>query len=244
MSIDPKSALRQARELTERGSYEEALEKYRWFDRHAVEADPSFIGVRGSLAFRRWAELGNLYPPARQELESARDERTQLLQKGAIDLNLFQDVESMNNVLGQVERTRDLFVWLASTNREFAGKCFSSAIAALVHTSEYSLARSFLSLPREYVIRSMRELNLNLADLPMPLPASSVRMKDAFIGIYAEDIFRVLSILVGVGETEEARSLCRESLQGIADPIIRAETREQLKRFSQGSNIDSLVESL
>src|SRR5260370_40166234 len=119
MSIDPKKVLREARELTERGAYQEALEQYRWFDQNALNADPSMYGVRGSLAFRRWAELGNLYTPARTELESTRDKRAQALRDGSLDVGLFRDVESMNNALGQIELTRDLFVEIARVNLDF-----------------------------------------------------------------------------------------------------------------------------
>jgi hypothetical protein len=241
MPIDPKTVLREARELTERGAYQEALANYRWFDQNALKTDPSLCGVRGSLAFRRWAELGNLYAPARIELESTRDARAQALRDGSLDVDLFRDVESMNDALDQIELTRDLFAQIARVNLNFARTCFSSAIAALVYTRDFSLARDFISSPREFLDRSMRELQFNLADLPTPLRESSARIKEAFVGLYAEDLFRVLSILVGVGEIDEARSLCTESLAGIADLVLRGEIRDQLRRFGVGSNMDFLV---
>jgi hypothetical protein len=103
-NIDPEQVLGEARELADSGAYAEALEKYRWFHENALAHEPSMYGVRLSFALRSWAQLGEVYPPARAALESIRDAKAAALRDGSLDRELFEDVESINEMLGQVGR--------------------------------------------------------------------------------------------------------------------------------------------
>ncbi len=186
--VDPSQVLREARDLVGRGAYAEALTKYRWFHANALAHDPDLRGVRRSFALSYWAQLGDIYPPARAELESVRDAKTSVLREGSLDRELFSDVDSINVVLGQVERTSSLFAEIAERNREFARKCFRTALAALVHTRDYSLARGFIRSPRESLGRLAAQLNRSIEDSPLTETASSILLQKADIENYVEDV--------------------------------------------------------
>ena len=129
-----QEVLRQARQLVKSQQYAAALDKYIWFHDHALDADRSLAGVRLSYAISEWVDLGEVYPPARRALESVRNAKAESLIQGTYDASLFHDVASINRVLGQVERTRDLFKTIAGADRGVAEKCFHVALESLVQT--------------------------------------------------------------------------------------------------------------
>lgn len=106
-------------------------------------------------------------------------------------------------MIGQVEQTRSLFAYIAERNREFAHKCFRSALPALVQGRDFALARSFISSPAEMLDRSVKQLNENIEDLPVSETESSVRLQEAYVKIYVEDISRLLEVLTNVGEADD-----------------------------------------
>jgi len=100
-NTNPSEVLREARELAERGAYGGALTKYLWFHENALQHDPSLYGVRRSYALREWAQLGDVFPPARAMLESVRDKKATALREGLLDRELFRDVASIDETLSQ-----------------------------------------------------------------------------------------------------------------------------------------------
>jgi hypothetical protein len=226
--VDPRQVLREARDLVGSGAYAEALNKYRWFHENALAYDPSWRGVRRSFALSYWVQLGDIYPPARVELESVRDSKTAAVQEGSLDRELFYDVEAINAQLGQVERTSSLFVEIAARNQEFARKCFPAALAALVHTRNYSLARSFIRSPEESLGRLVAKLNRSIEDNPLTETASFILLQKADIENYVEDVRHLFEILVGVGETKEAARLQTIAIETVVSSVIRSQVKEQL----------------
>ncbi len=227
--IDPEQVLREARDLTDSGAYAEALERHRWFHENSVTHMASLYGVRRSFALRSWARLGDLYPPARAALEHIRNAKATALRDGARNRELFDDVEAINATIGQIEQTRDLFVYIAERDREFAQKCFRSALPALVQGRDFASARSFISSPRETLDQSVNQLNENIQDLPVPETESSARLKEAYIKIYVEDVLQLLEVLKGVGEVGESERLRVAAVESVAAPVIRDEIRGQLR---------------
>jgi hypothetical protein len=223
---DPRQVLREARDFAKSGAHAEALQKYIWFHEKALSHDRSWYGVRLSYALREWAQLGDLYPPARSAMESIRSANVRALREGSLDQELFHDVESINTVLGELDQTSALFAEIAQLDREFAGKCFHSALPALIHTRSFSLARSFIASPVGSLNRWVVQLSCNIGDSP------TAQVREMFIQIYVEDVEQILSILQGVGENEEAQQLAVRAVESIADPELRAEVRAQFGRES------------
>jgi hypothetical protein len=103
----PRTVLAEARHLAAEAKYDEALEKYLWFHRHALEHDQALAGVRLSFALAEWFELGQKYPPARQALLAARDEAAAAIERGEGSFSLFHDVASINRLLGARPAARE-----------------------------------------------------------------------------------------------------------------------------------------
>jgi hypothetical protein len=223
---DPRQVLRDARAFAKSGAYAEALQKYLWFHDNALAHDQAWYGVRLSHALSEWAELGKIYPPARSAMESIRDASVKALREGSLDRDQFHDVESINAVLGHVDQTSALFVEFAQCHREFAGKCFRFALPALIHTGSFSIARSFISSPTDSLDRWVVQLSRDINDREL------AATREAFIHIYVTDVKQLLSVLRGVGETEEAQRLTVRAVESIADPEICAEVSTQLGKES------------
>lgn len=227
-NVDPMQVLREARDQASHGEYVEALTKYRWFHDEALTHDPDVYGVRRSFALRYWKELGDIYPPARAELELVRDEKAKALREGSSDRELFDDVSAINEMLGQVERTSSLFAEIAERDEGFARRCFPSARPALVHTRDYSRARAFIRSPQETVERLAGRLNRNIADSSPADTHSSTLLQNAEVENYIEDVQNLLEILNGVGETDEAQRLRLIASESLHSADIRAQVKEQL----------------
>ncbi|MCD4653232.1 hypothetical protein K8T06_04795 [bacterium] len=95
--------------LTEQGKYEEALQKHFWYHQNALELDPSQKGVRLSHALTGWARLGKKYPKALAELKEVRDEKVKQIRSGFCRMDSFLEVEAINRVLDENEKTIALF---------------------------------------------------------------------------------------------------------------------------------------
>ncbi len=106
---DMQKYLSDTKDLTRAGKYEEALKRHIWFHDHALEHQPSMYGVRLSFALSNWKELGDKYPPAKQALVETRDRKMKTLLDGKESHELFHDVSSINETLGESEKTVSLF---------------------------------------------------------------------------------------------------------------------------------------
>jgi hypothetical protein len=227
--VDPSKVLREARDLAKYGKYAEALEKYQWLYENLLAYDPTWCGVRNSVALSYWVELGESYPPARLALESVRDTKAKALREGSLERQLFSDVSAINKELDQIGQTSDLFKEISERDQEFAQKCFPLARIALVHTRDYALARRFIRSPRETLARLAGRLNESIADGPSTATTASILLKNADVENYIEDVKHLVEILVGAGEVDEAGCLRNAAIQLIADSAVRDQIVEQLK---------------
>ena len=66
---DPEAILQEIREDVKNRRYEVALSKTLWFHENALALRPSLSGVRLSFALSYWLELGEVYPPALEEMK-------------------------------------------------------------------------------------------------------------------------------------------------------------------------------
>ena len=226
--VDPLRTLVQARELCDRGSFAEALHLYEWFHCHALEVDPSLIGVRLSLALRGWAELGARYTPALKGLKALRDGNAEALLNGNVDSALFEEVESIDSVLGQAQHTASLFSELAARDRVFANRCFNTALPALVAAGEFALARAFIPSAQDVLGRYIRRLDLGLRSLPASASDSEQLVRHGVVGMYVEDLVQLLQILNKVGEAVEAKHLLDVGINSVSNAEVREEVERQL----------------
>ncbi len=222
MTDDARQVLRNAREAALRGAHAEALEKYLWFHHHALEHSPALAGVRLSYAISEWVELGNVYPPALEALESMQSNNLRLLHEGSCERLRFHEFASINRYLGRFELTTSLFAELAEHQPEFAQTCFPVALSALVRTRSFALARRFVSSPNEQLDNHLGQF----ATLLNRRPRNG--HDDALIGVFATRLRQLLSIFEELGENEEASLLQSKAIEALTDPLDQEELRRQL----------------
>jgi hypothetical protein len=141
---DPQTILSEAKDDADAGRYENALAKQVWFHENALKIDRSFYGVRLSFALSDWIDLGKSYPPALEKLKSIRDEDDKKIRGDQFSRNLFHDFESINEHLGEEERTRDTFSWLDTNAPNSAKQAFDLAEPSLVKAKKYQLCGKYL----------------------------------------------------------------------------------------------------
>jgi hypothetical protein len=227
--MDPQERLRLARVAADEGRYADALREHIWIHEHALEYEPAFYGVRLSFALAYWVELANVYPEARRALEEIRDREMERLRLGKGDPATFHDVKSINEHLECERSTSDLFNEMASNFPALASRCADLALAALVKTERYELARRYVSVPDEKLRQFSDTLNRDVEALAKQTPSSAPTL-DAYVQIYAERVALLSAILRGVGEIDEASSIESSALQLVQYPEVREAVREALSR--------------
>jgi hypothetical protein len=106
---DPSARMQFGTALAQKGKDAEALTEFLWCFDHGLEASPSFVGVRLSFLLMYINNLAAHYPPARQDLETRRDERQAKVAAGSTDFRTIQDLVSLNKTLGQEEKNLAVF---------------------------------------------------------------------------------------------------------------------------------------
>jgi tRNA A-37 threonylcarbamoyl transferase component Bud32 len=156
----------EAQELTGKGQYEEALQRHIWYHNHALQYGTGQTGVRLSFALADWAELGRRYPKAKQALIEIRDRDTQEFAEGRGYFDLFMDVHSLNQYLGEDEATYSLFKRIEQSDPPLARQCFGVSEDLLVSHGEYDLCQGYIGDPQTAFesIRQSREHLKKLED--------------------------------------------------------------------------------
>lgn len=203
--------------------------------------DPTLAGIRGTMAFRQWAELANLYPPALAALTSARDDRMRALQLGSRDVQLFSDVEAINRELSQTSLTVRLFAEIAETDATFAQWISSIARPALIAHDEFALARRLMDSPQRILERSRLWLDDSLEGISRLDPDERAIAREAYIGAFAEGLFQILTILTGDGQRDEATRVWRDFLASDIPADLRPEILSELQGFARGTNVENLL---
>lgn len=106
---DPMARMQFGNTLAQKGRNAEALSEYLWCFDHGVEADAAFVGVRGSFLLMDIKNLAAKYPPARQALETLRDERQARVSGNSADRQTIQDLIALNGALGQDDKNLAVF---------------------------------------------------------------------------------------------------------------------------------------
>jgi hypothetical protein len=114
---DPSARMQFGVALAEKGRDAEALAEYLWCFDHGLEAGPAFTGVRVSFLLAHIKNLAAHYPPARQALETRRDERQAKMEAGSTDFQTVQELVSLNGALDQKEKNFAVFDRLPAGNR-------------------------------------------------------------------------------------------------------------------------------
>ena len=110
-----------------------------------------------------WAELGRRYPKAKQALIEIRDHDAREFAEGRGYFDLFMDVHSLNQYLGDDEATYSLFKLLEQSDPPLARQCFCAIEDQLVSHGEYDLCLGYIGDPQmafESIRQSREQLKL------------------------------------------------------------------------------------
>lgn len=216
--------LHSAQRAANQGRHEEALREYIWFHHHALETEPSLRGVRLSFALAHWIALAAKYPPALAALQQVRDDKTNSLLNGEVDLDTFRDVEAINRDLQSVLATYALFAHIVAANPALAQQCARWAFPALVAAGDFALASRFLSEPETYVRLLAETFNEDVLACEVQ-PALMAPRWQAHVYNYARDIRLVLAVLTGAARLDES-----SQIRDLALVLVQAtEVREMVE---------------
>ena len=222
-SCQPKDdghlALDDARRLAGQGDYEGALAKHVWFHDNALTVRSSYYGVRLSFALSAWVELGKKYPKALEKLSSIRDEKTSRLLSGEAKKELFHDVESINQHLGETKSTVELFKRIEAVDPDFAGRIYDIASEALLQAREYALAKKYLGDPTNRLATAKRNLEEGMAFVKTGKNGDATRR--AFESIFTDEVVRLITLLKETDENAGARNIQTEALKTLDSDAIR-----------------------
>lgn len=143
---NPQAILREARADVAAGRNEEALAKYVWFHHNAVRLNKALYGVRNTYAVSDWARLAIAYAPALAKMRETRDAALEEAKRGKNTKEAFGDVEAINRVLGEDDRTHELFLHLDANQPEMAKQVYIRAERILIEKKEYKLCGKYLDL--------------------------------------------------------------------------------------------------
>jgi tetratricopeptide (TPR) repeat protein len=214
---EAERALNDARRLAEAGDYAGALEKQVWFHNNALAIRPGYYGVRLSFALADWVELGKKYPPALEKLKSIRDAKMASLSTGTRNRELFHDVVSIDEYLGETKQTVDLFKKIDASNPEFASEVFDIADSALLESKEYQLAKKYLGDPEERLAHAKANLDRGMK---WAKQKGGDHSRQAFEKIFTDEVVRIITILRETGDRGSAKKIQNQALSVLNSPGI------------------------
>ena len=209
-----------ARRSFEQGKYEEALHHHISFHDNILKTEPAMYGVRLSFALSSWVDLGQKYPAALTALKDIRDQKTVRLAGGEQSVELFHDVESINEHLGEEAATVSLFKTIEGKSPTFARKVLGIAEDALVQGKEYKLARKYMGEPAT-VLESAKRLYEQDMKYAERNPRSDQSSERAFRNIFARRVLSLLTILRNTDDEARAKEIQAEALKIVDDDRIR-----------------------
>jgi hypothetical protein len=193
----------------EQGKYEEALRHHISFHDTILKTEPAMYGVRLSFALSSWVDLGKKYPVALTALKDIRDNKTVRLAGGKESVELFHDVESINEHLGEEAATVSLFKTIEGKSPAFARKVLTIAEDALVHGKEYKLARKYMGDPAT-VLASAKRLYEQDMKYAQRNPGSDQSSERAFRNIFTGRILSLITILRNTDDEARAKQIQAE----------------------------------
>ncbi len=228
---DLNKVLQEAKELMERGRFEESLQRHVWYHNHALEHDAGHSAVRLSSALADWLELGRRFPKAKLALIAARDAKTREFSEERGYAALFQDVASINHHLQDNDATLKLFKEIEQRDPALAQQCHFYAESVLVEHGEYELCLKAIGDPqmrfelyrRGWEMQKQSQRNLPTRTLQLPPgvspPPDLAQLAD---NNFVKQVRTLVEILVRVGRKAEAERILDQALAVLDVPELQS----------------------
>jgi hypothetical protein len=217
---DMQKYLSDTDDLAMAGKHEEALKRHIWFHDHALEHEPAMYGVRLSFALSSWKELGEKYPPAMKALVEVRDRKKKSLLEGKESHELFHDVASINEALGEPEKTVSLFEQVDEKQPKAAKGYWNVAKDAVIAAKRYDLAHKYIGNPAEEFnqVKAMYDHNTSLYDDPR---IGGDRFKAYNENNLVEESLRLIEVSNALGNRKAAVEIQAKALAVVDDARLR-----------------------
>jgi len=239
----PYEAQTEVHNLISGGQYDEALK------RCLVFHDQFKTG--GSLLplLPDWVELGRRFPKAKSALIAIRDHDVREFSQGRGFLDLFQEVNSINNALQQNNATYALFKSFRDKDPDLARQCYFFVESLLVSKGEYQWCYDHMGDPQwrfdlihqnltmtldsqkrmaaqaEANKARMAELRSQqgLTNLPaFSPPDTSAMMKKSSEDRFVSQVRQLIEILVATGHGSDAGKISDQALTVLPDDRLKS----------------------
>lgn len=226
--MDARQRWMDARKDAEEGRYEEALNGYIWFFKNSLAESRAHAGTRLSYLLGDWIDLGKRYPEAHFALTSMRDELAESLRQGRSDKNVFHDIEAINDRLGRLDLTYQLYLALEQTHPELAASCARHALPSMIAAGDFARAAATMGDLKQRTVQACERLNDDVRrDNRRRYTRAPIRW--ANIRIFCDHLQRTLSVAEGCGDLAEAARLKALAFTLIQDPTVRRDVDDMLR---------------
>jgi hypothetical protein len=191
----------QAQKLARAGKNQEALEEFLWCFDHRHEHDPDWYCIHKPFLLGDIKRLGKSYPPALTALEERGAAMEKKLFAEGADLDLVDDLVTLNDVLERPDRTLKVLDELAAgtpAQRELYKQMLPLVVHELVQARRYE------------PFRLIRERILSTVELLMRPP-----VHQSLIEHVADDY----EGLLGAGETDAAQKIADRLTKRLGDSV-------------------------
>ena len=251
--------LDEARELTAKHQYEEALQRHIWYHNHVKEFGNSYQNaLRLTSALSDWEELGRRYPKAKQALMEIRDKQTREFAEGRGYSELFQEVQAINDELQDDGATLALFKTIYPQDKQLAGQCYGYAENLLMQNGDYDWCLKCIGDPQAHFescrrnLESQRESQQRMEAMrkqfPGPVPRSpggAFKLPDMgqmatnnFVG----QIRTLVEILVATGHQAAAEKIQAQAVSVLDDARLRSAVSDAELKIQKRNTVQTLAE--
>ena len=224
---NPSARMQFAAALAQKGKDAEALAEYLWCFDHGLEASPSFVGVRTSFLLMYIKNLAAHYPPAQRALETRRDERQAKVTAGSTDIQLVQDLVSLNQTLGQEEKNLAVFDELPAISP-------ARAIMAGELTDQFLEAKRYTDVlqgtdGKSAFKKAVDQFNMTMDSLGKDNPMRT-KVEENFRRFTVTEGTHYFEALAGLKRNQDARDLAAQILKFDSSQDTRDSLAKAAKR--------------
>ena len=224
---------RLAATLARHEAWPDALREYLWCLEVGLQQKIAYANTRRRLVLKKFVKLTEQYPPARKTLEERRTALERTLRDERDDVNLARNLAELNSCLNDEARTLALFDMLPA-DRRARQILFDRVLEQLIQHKRYDEVLTLVD-PLQAFTQEKHLAKLSRARADEQSETIPERGTRAFVITRGAAL---VEALIGVGRSDEARTLIDRILAYDNTPP----TRELLRQHAQRVASQELVE--
>lgn len=222
---DMQKYLSETKEMVTQKKYKEALERYIWFQDHALEYNKAMSGVRLSFALSYWKELAEVYPPAMIALIEMRDIKTKAILDSNASIKLFADVVGLNRTLGEANKTIELFESIRQLHPDKSQYCWFYARDALFNAKRFDIIKNYIGNPinefavlkSQYDLMNSLQKNQNMNRPELKRPELKLHSDNNFV----KKSLELIEFSIAVNDLKSAKEIREQAMTIVSDIRLR-----------------------